>query len=802
MSPLIRPAVRSELRQFLKRPWSTSAGILCVAVGIAGAGGGVRVLQLLALRNPPGVARPESIVRVLLEKHTPTLEIFPGGRLTIADCEAVERAKEAFESVACFHERDALVEVGGKTRPFHIALVTAKFFNLVSARVRVGRLSADPVGSGAPSAVISAAFWRSVLGGREDVLQQQLKIKGQSYTIAAVIDDPFHGVDDADVSVWFPIDAVRALERDADWLRAPNVTWLEVIARRRPEVSRSQAAEIIRSRVMGEPGLYGHISARAILSPLHRGFGPGSPPEASVSAWFLFAALLLLCAAITNVAGVILARELTRLPEHMVRAALGEPPAHRLARMLVQNGAISLMGLLLGVGLLLVLQPGRLVSLQHGAEFFDWRLLIALAVVTIVTVGCLTVATFRGLQRQVSFGDLARLDGYRLAASPRTYQRVILLQIAFDIFLMTQAGMFVRTLRRLQEVDLGFEPGRLIAVFPVDRDSTMSPDILDRLSAAARHVGGVAGVAVTSSIPFQNQQGVAGELELPYGSPRLNGLLGAYVDADYFGVAGVPIVHGRAISADDLRHRSRTAVISEPIARQYWGDASPIGSCIRISTDVGAACFVIVGVAANGRYFDLEGPPTRFVFLPATYAPGSAQPQLLVRTGSAARTGVDSLRSALEAVWPSATTLDIEPLSALIRPSTEAAHTSAVGFALLSGGALLLLALGSFGVGAHEASSRRHDIGVRLALGATPTRVLGMLLLDTGSTAAVGLFIGIVLSRAGSRLMMSRLPFVQPADLPVFVVVLGTVLGVTAITALIPALRAVRAHPIDSLRSS
>jgi predicted permease len=737
-----------------------------------------------------------------LEKRTPTLEIFAGGRLTSADCQAIERAKEAFDSVACFHERDALIEVGGKTRPFHIALFSAPFFNLVSARVRLGRLSTDPVGSAAPSAVISAGFWRSVLGGRADVLQQQLKIKGQPYTIAAVIDDPFHGVDDSDVSVWFPIDAIVELERDDNWLRAPNVTWLEVIARRRPGVNRPQAAEIVRSRVMGEPGLYGHVDVRAILSPLHRGFGPGSPPAASVSAWFLFAALLLLCAAITNVAGVILARELARLPEHMVRAALGEPPAHRLARMLVQNGMISLMGLLLGTGLLLLLQPGRLVSLQHGAEFFDWRLLSALAIVTIATVAFLTLATFRGLQRHVSFGDLARLDGYRLAAGPRTYQRVILLQIAFDIFLMTQAGMFLRTLRRLQEVDLGFEPARLIAVFPVDRDSTMSSAILERLSAAARHVGGVAGAAATSSIPFQNQQGLAGELELPYGSPRLNGLLGAYVDADYFSVAGVPIVHGRGISADDLRRRDRTAVISETIARKYWGDANPIGSCIRIATDVGASCFVIVGVAANGRYFDLDGPPTRFVFLPATYAPASAQLQLLVRTRLAAQTGVDSLRSALEAVWPSATALDIEPLSALMRPSTETAHSSAVGFAVLSGGALLLLALGCFGVVSHEASSRRHDIGVRLALGATPSRVLGTLLIDTGSTAAVGLFIGILLSRGGSQLMMSRLPFVQPADLPVFIVVIGTVLGVTAVTALIPAWRAISAHPIDSLRSS
>jgi predicted permease len=720
-----------------------------------------------------------------------------------------------------------LVGRGDETRHVRGLWVSGDFFHVLGITPERGRLFTpddDRRGCGAGSAIVSHAFWQSVLGGRDTAIGGTLTVLDQPFTIVGVTPRRFTGLE-----VGQSFDVALPMCSAALWsdsLDRRDLWWLSVMGRLEPDWTIARANEHLRALSPGlldatVPSGYG-----ADLTAQYRGFRFGVIPAArgvsrlrgeygtTLSLLFGLTGLVLLmtCA---NLATLMLARASAREREIAVRVAIGASRSRVVSEMLIDSLLVAVGGAALAVPVALLSGRALIAFLETSTHpvmlnlTADWRLIAFVgtsAVLTVMLFGLVPAL-------RVSFVDpiAAMRQGARGLTVDRHRARLqrglVVGQIAVSLVLVVSALLFVRSFRNLTRVDAGFEQEGTLAVWTVDREAAALSlgervTFQQRLTDEIGSLPGVAAAAASTHIPLSGDSWwhffrVTGLAESERQGSRFT-----YVSPGYFETLRIPILSGRDFEAMDNAGARRVMLVNDRFVRTHLQGLRPIGATLRTIAEAGypETTYEIVGVVGNTKYSDLREEMPPIAFVPVAQNPG-LQPwaPVIVR----AETPVPGLTAGIlrrvRALNPALIVQVIE-LKSQIRERLMVERTTAWLAGAFGVLAIIIVTIGLYGIIAYLAGSRRQEIGIRLSLGSTRGQIVMLVLRDSLWLLALGLIIGLPLAAATMRGASALLFGVSPTDLT-------TLVGATALLALaaglagsVPAWRAARVSPGIALR--
>ncbi len=690
--------------------------------------------------------------------------------------------------------------------------VSASFFPMLGVRAAQGRtFSADEDRPQVASnvVVLSHEFWLRRLGGRP-VIGKTLVINYADATVIGILPRGFHyageplagTADDADA--WFPL----ASNQLTNALR--GVRFLKVIGRLQPGVSKDLARDDIARTGKWLESEY-PASNRGYVMDV-------KPLETLVQGRFRLASLLLLGSigfvllmACANVVNLLLARAAVRQREIPVRAALGASRL-RLARQLLLEGAVlaaagGVAGLAFAYAALKGLVAAAPASVIQGRTIvLDSRALLFTGAVALV---CALLAGFPPAWR-LAFAEIADLlrEGGRgvTAGNHRLRSALVVVQVSVAVFLLVGAALLIRSFQHLLDINPGFDAGRLVTISiqvpgsapkPAERIATYKL-VHDALCA----VPGVTSVDAVSRLPLAGMNlGVFLFME----GKSIPGQTGPDVEyrratPGYFATMGIPLRRGRWFDDRDDANHDPVALINDSMARKFWPGEDAVGKRIKLGpTPERSPWTTIVGVVGDVRHFGLDADPRPEVYSPYALSPLFA-PILVIRTAGDPSAMVGTLRSALRAADPAIAAYNIYPVEDLVVRSTIQRRFLMLllaGFALA---AMLLAAIGIYGTVSQSVAQRTREIGVRMALGASPREAVGLVLRDGLRLVLTGLAAGLLSAAALTRLITKLLFEVRPLDPLAFAGAAVVIFGCALLACYIPARRVTRVDPLEVLR--
>jgi predicted permease len=737
----------------------------------------------------------------------------------------LQRWTHSFDALAAFSERDVAVGDGELARERRIGAVNASFFSFFDARPVLGRFFApdeDTTPRGADVAVLSYAMWQSDFGGR-DVRGEPLRIGNIRATIIGVAPPGFNGVNDARPPVvYVPITTFAGSGGTDDsktYFTGYKWGWVNVIARRAPGVSVAQATAdatqaFRRSYLAGradEPSAPPLEVARprVVISAVRPGAGPDPALEARTALWVSVVAMIVLVIAGANVTNLFLARALRRNRETAIRIALGVSRARLVAQAVTESLVLSLLGGM--VALVIAQWAGAAIRrllldtpATSTAVLTDWRTLgltAALAVVVGVLVGALPAAVGerRELARTLRGGvrggvtDKARLRG-----------ALLVMQAALSVALLIGATLFVRSLGAVKAMRIGYDADRVLLVNRIIQGSSFSDSTQRAVRAAlletAQRLPGVEAAAWVSSAPFVSTSNTTLYVAGIDSVARLGVFTYQATTPDYFRAMGTRILRGRSLGAEDGRGAPNVAVVSESMARVLWPGQDALGKCFRVRADT-APCTTVVGVAEDMVQRDLAGTQRFHYYLSADQFTRTWGNGLVLRMRGDPVAAAEPVRRALQRVVPAPSYVTVQPLADIVAGAQRAWRLGATMFVAFGTLALVVAAVGLYGMIGFNVAQRMHEMGVRVALGAQRGTVVTLVVRQSLGFAFVGAALGVAVSVATAR-WIEPLLFRQPATSPViYAAVSATMCAVALVASMVPAWRAARADPIVALRA-
>ena len=821
--------VRYAMRGLRRSPGFTVTVILTLALGIGANAAMFGVIDRLMFRPFPFLRDPSSVNRVYL--YT-AYQGRPSGNNTFPYTRYLDLARgtSSLSAVAAVAEWRLAVGSGDATEVKRVSAVSASFFGLFDAPPAQGRYffaREDSIPMGALVAVISHDLWTTAFAAG-DITNRTLKVGALDYTIVGVTPPGFAGVSAGRPSdVYIPITTFAAnMNRSAarDYWTAYTWDWTEMIVRREPGVSPERAsadltAAYIRSRAAARalnPRVLADslVKPRAIAGAMRTAAGPVPGRESRVLLWVMGVAGIVLLIACANVANLMLARVLRRRREITVRLALGVRRGRLVGQFVTEALVLSLLGCLAGlfvaqwVGLAI-----RELLLPQGSDFQlanDWRTLglaIACAVVaTVLTaVGPAVVATRSDLAASLK-------AGVREGTTQRSHARTILLilQGTMSVVLLVGAGLFVRSVRNVRAVPLGYDPAPILEVTPdfrgAEGDSASRVEVRRRLLAAAQAIPGVQYATRFNSrffatntadlrVPGIDSVAKLGRFNLQLGSP------------DFFKVLDTRILRGRSFDARDHAGAAHVGIVSEAMGRALWPGKDPIGQCFHVAwgEEYGAdtaPCTTVIGIAENTAQQNLTDDPRYMYYLPVEQRAPHQIASLLVRmTDRNAVAQMERVRAALMKAMPGDGLVFVRPLQEVIDDQSRSWRLGATLFVAFGGLALVVALVGLYGVISYSVAQRSHELGVRVALGAGTASIVRLVVVQGLRYTMTSVGIGVVLSLVAGRWVEPLLFNVSSRDAATYATVAATMLlGALAATA-IPAGRAARSDPNQALRA-
>ncbi|HEX8358872.1 MAG TPA: ABC transporter permease [Longimicrobium sp.] len=795
--------VRYALRALRRTPAITAIMVGTLALGIGANATMFGVLDALLLRAPPHVDDPARVVRIHFSQVIPGFGANVQRETTYRVFGGLRERSRTFEAVAAEYAAELSLGRGEAARPVRASLVSPGYFDLLGVKPARGRFLPDAEDE--PAVVISDALWRSAYGADPRVLGRPVEIGRHRYVVAGIAPRGFVGVAPAPTDLWLPLSSAPNNGVGSDW-KDPRKSWLQIVGRLRAgrgwkEAEAETTAEFRASGAAISPS---SPDTRAILGPLQPGRGPDAPEGAGLSIWLSAMAAILLLAACVNVATLIFQRALQRQRETAIRLALGVGARRLLRQLATEALVLAAAGGCAAVAVALWSSyTFRAYLFPDGAapeRLIDARVLAATALVTLA-VGVLCALLPLWQVRRADIAGALR-TGERGATPSQTRVRSVLLasQVALSVMLLVGAGLFVRSARGVAATDFGFDAGPVLVVRGnLERVGAGQAEIeafyeraRERLAARPE----VEAASLASVGPMSGMMmlpvAVPGRSSLPQapgGGPFFNA-----VDEDYFRALEIPVVRGRPFERGG---RAPAAAVNETMARLVWPGRSPVGECIRILTDP-APCWTVVAVVRDTRTHSLREPPSMQVYTPRRA--GSPVGALVVRVAGRGEDQVASVRRDLAAMDPGLPYLDVQPLTAVIAPQLRPWRAGAVLLGAFGAMALALALVGMYGSVSYGVLQRRRDIGVRMAMGATPRQVLRSVMAGGARIALAGVAVGIAASLALARTLQSLLFGVGAADPPTFAAVTLLSLAACLLASYLPARRAARVDPLEALR--
>ena len=810
--------IRYALRMLRKSPGFTAVAILTLALGIGANTAIFSLVDWLILRPLP-ISQPSRVV--FIEK-----QFRNGGngtQFSYPDFRRIEQqTSQIFESVAAarMFVMDGL-SVDGQSAPMWANYVDGNFFSLLGLKPALGRLLLPSEGSVAgadPVLVLGYSYWKGRFGGDANVIGKKVSVNGHPMTIVGVAPKDFQGLAALlDTQGYIPLGMMPTLnDASGEFLSNTKNSSLEVVGRLKSGVTLEQSQSVLQtvSQHLSEDN-HGEMTLRAVyLGPASLVTGPAVRPMLSVvSTVFLALAGAVLILACANIANLCLVRVSARHREVAVRSALGAPRSRLIRQLLTESILLSALGCIGGVlaGLAASRAFGSIplhTAIPTVLDFrFDWRVFayaIAAAALTAVLVG-ITPAL------RASRTELSEIlhEGGRTSTSGRQRMRSALVtaQVAGSLMLLIVAGLFVRSLQKAQHSDLGFDPQHVLNVSVDPHEAgyqeAQTREFQKTLLERARALPGVESASLALCVPM-GYSSYGATLKVDGYEPRPGeGDPSAgfnAVSSDYFRTMRIPLTEGRAFQDSDAQQSQQVAIINQNFAKLYYPGQDPIGRHFSQKAD-GARPIQIVGVARNSRDSDIFTNNDPFYYVPVAQYFNSVM-TLQIRTAAAPETLAPEVTGMIHSLDSAIPVFDVEPMTTVMEGlngylpfQMGAALAAALGIL-----GLVLAIVGVYGVVSYAASQRTHEIGIRLALGAQPAQILGMILRQGLVIVGIGVVAGILAAVALARVVGNLLYGVPPLD-PVTYISASVVLGGIALLACyVPARRAMRVDPMVALR--
>jgi putative ABC transport system permease protein len=815
------PAAREAWRSFRAAPAVWTAVILSLALGTGANFTLFSLVNGLMLRPLP-VADPDRLV---------TVSTAAGARVwNYPVFQQLQENAALFGSVAAWSSRSFDTAPRGRAAIVNGLFVSGSFFATLGIAPARGRLigAGDDrrhgEAPGEPVAVIGDGLWRRRFNAAEDVLGQRLLLDRVPFTIVGVMPRGFLGPEvGTEVDVAIPLGAEPLVTRQP-LISQPHASWLTVIARLRPDDTHAAAAAklhafqpLLRERmkgVMDEP--ITSLADPLTVDQAGRGISALRTRYQRPLAVLGVVSALVLAIACANVANLLFARALARRREMSVRLALGASPLMLVKERMAESAV--LIGLGTGAGALLAVWAsrrivshvsllGRTTSLDLSP---DWRVFgVGVAIAALAVCASALLPALRAAR--VDPAD-ALSHGSRVRGAPgyRGVHVLLVVQVAFTLVLLVGAGLFVQTLRTFVTQPLGFERDRVVIVRveptapPADPARVLA--LYDRLRDAARVLPGVEHASLSAMTPIGSPTRWLIRYDVP-GLPHISAIdelertiVANIVSADFFATFGTRVVLGREFTPQDTSSAPPVAVVNQAFVERVFGGASPIGRVVRQVGFVGRPSVdrEIVGVVEDAAYQSLREMHLPTMYIPMVQRP-VAPPVVFVSMRTKAAQVAETALEALARVDPSAA-LSAATLVEQVDGALAQERLVAVVSAFFGVLALVLAALGLYGVTAHSVGQRRTELGIRLALGATRSAVVAGVLRRVALLVAVGAIAGLALSWWLGPFVSSLLYGLAPRDTLTLVVAAAIVLGVGLVAGLVPALGASRLDPATVLR--
>ena len=821
----VRDDVRVTLRQLRRAPALTLGIVGTFALGNGANASMFDLLDRTLFRAPPMLANVNATHRIVF---TGGDNFAPNTGADYRTAQDLQQWTNSFSSFGAYWSSSGMAAGAGmETREVPVAGFGASLWPMFAMRPALGRFygpTEDQPPSGAQVVVLDYAYWQSQFGGRADVLGRSLPVGEKIYEIIGVTPKGFRGFGRAAApAVYVPIASVASHVMGGDeplaWVNEYGGSWLSLIAIRKANISvdaatsdltqayaRSRAQSLIANNRTASAS---EAPLRAIAAHILPERGPMRSRVGSIVVWLAGVALVVLGIACANVVNLLIAHAERRTHEFAVRSAIGISRWRLAQQLLTESVVLSVLGAL--VGLVVAALTGSVLR-QTVLGFTTHVATSALEMRTVAATAVLTIIAGLVAGLYPAWVALRRPIATGLKAGPRTGTRasaplratLLAAQAALSVVLLIGSMLFVRSMRNLQQLPMGFDVDRLLYVNPQARTVEVSdPDreaLLARLAERARQVPGVVNVARATSIPFWNSR--TPRVFLPSGDtlPRSGRFVMQQASPDYFATTGTTLRRGRGIDRTDQTGSTPVMIVSDSMAARIWPRRDPIGECLRVG-EATASCRQVVGVAAAIRRDDLTNDDGLQYYIPTSQGnPGMGG--LLVRFADGAAAHSEAMREALQPLIPGDGYVAPLALTDIIDPLRQSWRLGATVFTWFAVLALLLACGGIYSVIAYDVSRRSHELSIRLALGARQRGIVSLVLMGSLRVMAVGIAVGLVLA-------VFIGPFVEPqlfgitARDPFSMAAATLALGVAAsLAAIFPASRASRVDPAHALREA
>ena len=812
----LRQDVRVAIRMLRRSPGFAAAAIATLGLGIGGTTAIFSVVDGLFLRAPEGVADAARLRRVYIKRDAGNLTTPVGGPGSWVDYVTMHNSGPAFVGVGAYFPPE-LVDLGrGATAEQVLAdVVSHDFLQVLGVRLAIGRFflpEEDGVPGARPAVIISHVMWQTRFGGATDAIGKTLLLNGVPIEIVGVTERGFDGIGAQRVEVWLPsaMAAPLRLER-GDWRATALMLGINYVARLAPGIedrtATRQAATALGHAAEAEPEL--DPTPDVLTAPIVLAGAPYGTLTGDLSVWLASVAALVLLIACANVANLLLARGIARRRELAVRLSLGGGPWRVARQILTESLVLALAGGAAGVLLAYwAMALMRQFPLPPSAGHIDGRLLafaLGISLLTGLIFGLLPA------MRAVQVDPVQALKDSRAISPPartRTRRALVVLQVSLSLALLVGAGLFVRSLGQVNAIDSGVDVDRLlIARVDLRGGDYTAPAREEFYELALSRLALVPGVERASIVHFEPFYGasvgmplrVPGRAPSPQDIGNLN-----LAGPGYFETAGARLLAGRTIEAADRRGGERVAVVNEPMARQIAPDGRAVGVCVTLYSQLKTgACTRIVGVVEAERHRYLDAEPMATIFLPRAQAPNAIPfgiPALVVRTHGEPVQHVAAVRSALQGLRSDLPYVSVKPLTDSIRRNVLPFRLGATLFSLFGVLALVLAAVGLYGVLGYFVTERTPEIGIRRSLGAPRGTVVALVMRQGLLPVCAGLVLGLAIALGGTRYLASLLFGVDARDPASFIAAAVFLVCVALLATLLPAWRAARIDPMVALR--
>ena len=796
---------RYGVRSLLRNPTFTVVAVITLALGIGANTAIFSVVNTVLLRALP-FQNPEQLVSV---GKTVTSEDLPG--IAAYEYLAWKQKNTDFADLAAFSNDNYNLNGQGEAERVSCGEVTASFFStlgVVPLRGRVFGPDEDQPGR-AQFVLLSESFWQKRFGRNESIVGGNITLEDKSYVVLGVMPREFRYPGDYDMWVPMALDPVK--ETQGDMFRL-----VEIVGRLKPnanyEHARTELTTI--SRQVSEQMKEKLPVVGFEVVPLHQFLVTGVRKTVLILWAAVGLVMLLACA---NVASLMLSRTAARQREMAVRAAVGARRWQLIRQLLVESVVLGLAGGLLGLliavwstGVIARFIPKGFTSSVHDLAKvgLDWRVFgftLVLSMATGIIFGLVPSLTaskpdlVKGF-REASFSSIV---GFGLRSS-RGW--LVVAELALALVLLIAAGLLVRSFNQLQAIDLGFARENIMTARIALPRSAYSTDVQkasfqNQLNERVKALSGVEAVGTISHTPLSGFSIIAFTQIEGQGEPdrKKDKPIGVgSVSSDYFKTLKIPTLYGRTYDERDTAESPEVAIVNQAFARRYFGDQSAVGKRVGFGCKK-ELCRTIVGVVGNVRQESLVDDVRPEMYLPSSQMRMNSM-TLFVRTSIDPTNLVSAIRNEVSAIDPKQPLYDVQTMEQRVAESTSVTRALMLLFSSFALLALVLATVGTYGIVSYSASQRTHEIGIRMALGASRGHVMRLILTNGLILAGTGVLVGLVGGFALTRFLTTLLFGITATDTRTFIAVGVGLFVVAVIASLIPARRATKVDPLVALR--